>query len=109
LEPYASDLCLVTDGQLPLRQCVHPQVGSKDIPLSSVFNEFYDLQKEFNRKYLKEGDDPMDLLQMGQCKYIIYIKHGAGKTAGYIYMRIHISKLRGKISYASVLVGSIVV
>lgn len=42
-----NSLCLVTDGQLPLRQCLHPESSAKDIPLPSYYWKFSDLKKEY--------------------------------------------------------------
>lgn len=41
-----NELVLVTDGQLPLRQCLHPSAGFKDIHLPSYYWKFSDLKKE---------------------------------------------------------------
>lgn len=38
---------MVTDGQLPLRQCFHPEAVAKDIQLPSYYWKFSDLRKEF--------------------------------------------------------------
>lgn len=45
-----SSVCLVTDGQLPLRQCLHPESCAKDIHLPSYYWKFSDLKKEFVQK-----------------------------------------------------------
>jgi hypothetical protein len=48
-------MCLVADGQLPLRQCMHPESCAKDIPpLPSYYWKFSDLKKE--HLYSKSGD-----------------------------------------------------
>jgi len=39
---------LVVDGQLPLRQCLHPETSAKEITLPEYYNSFFDLRKEFN-------------------------------------------------------------
>lgn len=41
-----SEIVLVTDGQLPFRQCLHPSAGFKDIHLPSYYWKFSDLKKE---------------------------------------------------------------
>lgn len=43
--------CLLTDGQLHVRQCIHPQTTNKGIPIPEYFYNFFDLRKEFRRKY----------------------------------------------------------
>lgn len=42
-----NNICLVTDGQQPLRQCLHPESGAKDIHLPSYYWKFNDLRKEY--------------------------------------------------------------
>lgn len=37
----------MTDGQLPLRQCLHPESSAKDIHLPSYYWKFSDLKKEY--------------------------------------------------------------
>ena len=44
----------MTDGQQPLRQCLHPESGAKDIHLPSYYWKFNDLRKEYG--YSKSGD-----------------------------------------------------
>lgn len=44
----------VTDGQLPLRQCLHPESSSKDFELPAYYCRFVDLRKEMVR--FKSGD-----------------------------------------------------
>ncbi|XP_047119808.1 RNA-binding protein fusilli isoform X2 [Schistocerca piceifrons] len=51
LGPTPHSLRLVTDGQLPLRQCLHPEACSKGIELPSYYNYFFDLRKEFHTFY----------------------------------------------------------
>ncbi|XP_063971755.1 epithelial splicing regulatory protein 2-like isoform X1 [Lytechinus pictus] len=43
--------CLLTDGQLHVRQCLHPQTINKGIAIPDYFYSFFDLRKEFRRKY----------------------------------------------------------
>jgi hypothetical protein len=43
-----NELVLVTDGQLPLRQCLHPSAGFKEIHLPPYYWKFSDLKKEVN-------------------------------------------------------------
>ena len=44
----------MVDGQLPLRQCLHPEAGAKDIQLPAYYWRFSDLRKEYVR--FKAGD-----------------------------------------------------
>lgn len=43
--------CVLTDGQLHLRQCLHPESSTKNISLPSYFYKFYDLRREFKKFY----------------------------------------------------------
>uniref|UniRef100_T1ILP7 RRM domain-containing protein n=1 Tax=Strigamia maritima TaxID=126957 RepID=T1ILP7_STRMM len=45
---------LITDGQLPLRQVLHPEACNKNIDLPESFYTFYDLRKEFRKFYHSE-------------------------------------------------------
>jgi len=45
----------ITDGQLHLRQVLHPEACNKNIVLSDYCNTFYDLRKEF-RKFYRNND-----------------------------------------------------
>ncbi|XP_050080103.1 RNA-binding protein fusilli-like [Anopheles maculipalpis] len=49
LDPHCPSFRLVTDGQLPLRQCLHPEASAKDIDLPQYYWRFCDLRKEFVR------------------------------------------------------------
>uniref|UniRef100_A0A182SK12 Uncharacterized protein n=1 Tax=Anopheles maculatus TaxID=74869 RepID=A0A182SK12_9DIPT len=40
LDPHCPSFRLVTDGQLPLRQCLHPEASAKDIDLRKEFVRF---------------------------------------------------------------------
>ena len=42
---------LITDGQLHLRQVLHPEACSKNITLPDCFYSFFDLRKEFRKFY----------------------------------------------------------
>jgi len=46
---------VITDGQLHLRQVLHPEASNKTISLPDYFNTFYDLRKEF-RKFYRNND-----------------------------------------------------
>ncbi|XP_058828750.1 RNA-binding protein fusilli isoform X1 [Topomyia yanbarensis] len=54
IDPHGSGFRLVTDGQLPLRQCLHPEASAKDIQLPAYYWRFSDLRKEYVR--CKAGD-----------------------------------------------------
>ncbi|XP_037051285.1 RNA-binding protein fusilli isoform X2 [Bradysia coprophila] len=47
IDPDSPTFRLVTDGPLPLRQCLHPEACAKDIDLPSYYCRYSDLKKEF--------------------------------------------------------------
>lgn len=49
IDPDSPTFRIVTDGQLPLRQCLHPEACAKDIELPNYYCKFSDLRKEFLR------------------------------------------------------------
>ena len=51
IDPCSPHFCLVTDGQYPLRQCLHPESCSKNIDLAPYYNVFHDLRKDFRAFY----------------------------------------------------------
>ncbi|XP_034242512.1 RNA-binding protein fusilli isoform X2 [Thrips palmi] len=51
IDPCSPHFCLVTDGQFPLRQCLHPESCSKNIDLAPYYNAFHDLRKDFSAFY----------------------------------------------------------
>ncbi|XP_050673092.1 RNA-binding protein fusilli isoform X2 [Leptidea sinapis] len=51
VDPHSPLFRLVTDGQPPLRQCLHPEASSKEIALPTYYSRFHDLRKEFLRAY----------------------------------------------------------
>lgn len=56
IDPESPLFRLVTDGQLPLRQCLHPEASSKNIELPSYYFRFHDLRKDF-RAFYQAPDD----------------------------------------------------
>lgn len=61
-------LRLVTDGQLPLRQCLHPEACNKDITLPTYYNSFYDIRKEVTRHArLSFEQQPQNVREMLSC------------------------------------------
>lgn len=49
IDPDSPNFRLVTDGPLPLRQCLHPEACAKDIDLPPYYCRYSDLRKEFVR------------------------------------------------------------
>ena len=44
----------VTDGQLHMRTCLHPEAVRKSIPLAPHYYSFFDLRREFRMRYKPE-------------------------------------------------------
>ncbi|CAG9124637.1 unnamed protein product [Plutella xylostella] len=51
VDPHSPLFRLVTDGQPPLRQCLHPEACSKELTLPPYYARFHDLRKEYVRAY----------------------------------------------------------
>ncbi|KAL0811848.1 hypothetical protein ABMA28_009274 [Loxostege sticticalis] len=51
VDPHSPLFRLVTDGQPPLRQCLHPEACFKEITLPAYYARFHDLRKEYVRAY----------------------------------------------------------
>ncbi|XP_041708077.1 epithelial splicing regulatory protein 1 isoform X2 [Coregonus clupeaformis] len=50
-----TSVCVCTDGQLHIRQVLHPEAAGKNLALPECFNSFFDLRKEF-RKHFPSAD-----------------------------------------------------
>ncbi|KAK5922337.1 hypothetical protein CgunFtcFv8_019610 [Champsocephalus gunnari] len=46
-----TSVCLCTDGQLHIRQVIHPEAASKNILVPDCFYSFFDLRKEFKMHF----------------------------------------------------------
>ncbi|KAK2844550.1 hypothetical protein Q5P01_011209 [Channa striata] len=46
-----TSMCLCTDGQLHIRQVIHPEAASKSVLVPDCFYSFFDLRKEFKKHY----------------------------------------------------------
>ncbi|XP_076470540.1 RNA-binding protein fusilli-like isoform X2 [Babylonia areolata] len=51
----------MTDGQCHIRQCLHHEACSKNTTLPTYYNKFYDLRKEFRKRYDRAG--PVDSIK----------------------------------------------
>ncbi|XP_023947835.2 RNA-binding protein fusilli-like [Bicyclus anynana] len=58
VDPHSPLFRLVTDGQPPLRQCLHPEACSKNLDLPSYYARFHDLRKEYVRAYTLRAINP---------------------------------------------------
>uniref|UniRef100_A0A8C3FFX8 Epithelial splicing regulatory protein 1 n=1 Tax=Chrysemys picta bellii TaxID=8478 RepID=A0A8C3FFX8_CHRPI len=60
-----TSFCLCTDGQLHIRQLLHPEASKKNILLPECFYSFFDLRKEFKKCCPDSSDvDKLDVAAM---------------------------------------------
>lgn len=63
-----TSFCLCTDGQLCVRQILHPEASKKKILLIECFYSFFDLRKEFKNCCPDSPDiDKLDVAAMTEC------------------------------------------
>ena len=69
----AASVCLVTDGQLAIRQSLFPEAQRKGISLPSYYYRFHDLRKEFSSAYPDSAASEVE--DMLKCKnpFIIHV------------------------------------
>ncbi|XP_018320857.1 RNA-binding protein fusilli isoform X2 [Agrilus planipennis] len=63
VDPHSPGFRIITDGQLPLRQCLHPEACRKEIDLPFYYTVFHDLRKEVAR-FNKTDDVPQSVPDM---------------------------------------------
>uniref|UniRef100_A0A3P8RR79 Epithelial splicing regulatory protein 1 n=1 Tax=Amphiprion percula TaxID=161767 RepID=A0A3P8RR79_AMPPE len=66
-----TSVCLCTDGQLHIRQVIHPEAASKNILVPDCFYSFFDLRKEFKKHFTTSDLKALNALVMAEC--ILYI------------------------------------
>uniref|UniRef100_A0A3Q1CR10 RRM domain-containing protein n=1 Tax=Amphiprion ocellaris TaxID=80972 RepID=A0A3Q1CR10_AMPOC len=66
-----TSVCLCTDGQLHIRQVIHPEAASKNILVPDCFYSFFDLRKEFKKHFTTSDLKVLNALVMAEC--ILYI------------------------------------
>ncbi|CAG9835477.1 unnamed protein product [Diabrotica balteata] len=64
IDPNNSGFRIVTDGQLPLRQCLHPEACRKDLDLPPYYSTFHDLRKEVAKYVGRMDDSPQSVSSM---------------------------------------------
>lgn len=64
----SDSICLVTDGALPIRQCLFPETQRKGISLPHYYYRFHDLRKEFASAF--QDSAATEVEDMLKCKYI---------------------------------------
>nr|KAH0807769.1 hypothetical protein GEV33_015022 [Tenebrio molitor] len=67
VDPHSAGFRLVTDGQLPLRQCLYPEACRKEIDLPRYYSTFHDLRKEVARFTRKTDELPQSVPDMLEC------------------------------------------
>ncbi|XP_030756360.1 RNA-binding protein fusilli isoform X2 [Sitophilus oryzae] len=70
LDPYSPLFRIITDGQLPIRQCLHPEAWRKEFELPTYYNSFHDVRKEV-AAFLHKDEVPSsiaDILELLQVK-----------------------------------------
>ncbi|KAF2884210.1 hypothetical protein ILUMI_21965 [Ignelater luminosus] len=67
VDPHNPGFQFVTDGQLPLRQCLHPEACRKEIDLPYYYSTFHDLRKEVARFTGKNDEIPQSVPDMLNC------------------------------------------
>ena len=66
-------VCLVTDGQLPIRQCLFPEAQRKGITLPAYYSKFHDLRKEFSAAYPDSPVSEVEDMLKSKFSFIIII------------------------------------
>ncbi|XP_061459141.1 epithelial splicing regulatory protein 1 isoform X3 [Rhineura floridana] len=76
-----TSFCLCTDGQLHIRQVLHPEASKKNILLPECFYSFFDLRKEFKKCCPGSPEiDKLDAKTMAQ--YLNLDENGAAQHFG---------------------------
>uniref|UniRef100_A0A673B1J5 RRM domain-containing protein n=1 Tax=Sphaeramia orbicularis TaxID=375764 RepID=A0A673B1J5_9TELE len=62
-----TSVCLCTDGQLHIRQVIHPEAASKNILVPDCFYSFFDLRKEFKKHFPTSDLKALNVHIMAEC------------------------------------------
>uniref|UniRef100_A0A669ES64 Epithelial splicing regulatory protein 1 n=1 Tax=Oreochromis niloticus TaxID=8128 RepID=A0A669ES64_ORENI len=68
-----TSVCLCTDGQLHIRQVIHPEAASKNILVPDSFYSFFDLRKEFKKHFPAPDLKALNVHTMAEC--ILLTRH----------------------------------
>uniref|UniRef100_A0A3B4GQQ6 Epithelial splicing regulatory protein 1 n=1 Tax=Pundamilia nyererei TaxID=303518 RepID=A0A3B4GQQ6_9CICH len=68
-----TSVCLCTDGQLHIRQVIHPEAASKNILVPDCFYSFFDLRKEFKKHFPAPDLKALNAHTMAEC--ILLTRH----------------------------------
>ncbi|XP_061771650.1 epithelial splicing regulatory protein 1 isoform X1 [Nerophis ophidion] len=61
-----TSVCLCTDGQLHIRQVVHPEAASKNVLIPECFYSFFDLRKAFKTHFPSSNLKALDVYTMAE-------------------------------------------
>uniref|UniRef100_A0AAQ4NVU9 Epithelial splicing regulatory protein 1 n=1 Tax=Gasterosteus aculeatus aculeatus TaxID=481459 RepID=A0AAQ4NVU9_GASAC len=62
-----TSVCLCTDGPLHIRQVIHPEAASKNILVPDCFHSFFDLRKEFKKRFPTSDLKALNVHNMAEC------------------------------------------
>uniref|UniRef100_A0A8C7HB87 Epithelial splicing regulatory protein 1 n=1 Tax=Oncorhynchus kisutch TaxID=8019 RepID=A0A8C7HB87_ONCKI len=62
-----TSVCVCTDGQLHIRQVLHPEAAGKNLALPECFNSFFDLRKEFRKHFPSADTKSLEVQYMAEC------------------------------------------
>uniref|UniRef100_A0A8C7SK23 Epithelial splicing regulatory protein 1 n=1 Tax=Oncorhynchus mykiss TaxID=8022 RepID=A0A8C7SK23_ONCMY len=62
-----TSVCVCTDGQLHIRQVLHPEAAGKNLALPECFNSFFDLRKEFRKHFPSVDTKSLEVQYMAEC------------------------------------------
>uniref|UniRef100_A0A8D3B8S2 Epithelial splicing regulatory protein 1 n=1 Tax=Scophthalmus maximus TaxID=52904 RepID=A0A8D3B8S2_SCOMX len=62
-----TSVCLCTDGQLHIRQVIHPEAASKNVLVPDCFYSFFDLRKEFKMQFPAPDLKALNVHIMAEC------------------------------------------
>ncbi|TSK20253.1 Epithelial splicing regulatory protein 1 [Bagarius yarrelli] len=79
-----TSFCICTDGQLHLRQVLHPEASSKNIPLPDCFFSFFDLRKEFKKQFPSVDLKELDLTFMAD-----YLNVKVDSATDFTALKVH--------------------
>ncbi|KAJ0066102.1 hypothetical protein NL108_001356, partial [Boleophthalmus pectinirostris] len=62
-----TSVCLCADGQLHIRQVIHPEAASKNILVPDCFYSFFDIRKEFKKHFPASDLKALNVQNMAEC------------------------------------------
>uniref|UniRef100_A0A8C6V5B7 Epithelial splicing regulatory protein 1 n=1 Tax=Neogobius melanostomus TaxID=47308 RepID=A0A8C6V5B7_9GOBI len=68
-----TSVCLCADGQLHIRQVIHPEAASKSILVPDCFYSFYDIRKEFKTHFPASDLKALNVHIMAECILAVFL------------------------------------